>query len=238
MKQIIFILFIVLSFFACSQNDNDQIDTASNKVTEIISDELMVGYSPLGDIPSQALAKMSKEEVAVLGKVGQKMYINYSFLDSAFYINNKKKILNDFKDFYEKVLVKSNEVTYLSFATCNLHGHDKGIFPLRRIAIRSESENSKIYVGSALVWSSGGARLRVYVRAVVDKHGKIIRTPSVQCVCYPVSAKFDGTAEGEASGEGTFVKVTVKGSCLFNGCDYQINNSVTVYLNNEGVYNE
>lgn len=238
MKQIIFILFITLSFWGCAQNDNDQIDTASNKVTENTSDKLMVGYSPLGDIPSQSLAKMNKEETEVWRMVGQKMYVNYSFLDSAFYINNKKKILNDFKNFYEKVLMKSDDVTYLSFARCYHNDSDKAVFLLKRMTTRAENENSVIYVGSALVWSQGGARLRAYVRAVVDKHGKIIRTPSVQCVCYPASAKFDGTAEGEAAGDGTFVKVTVNGSCEVYGNSYEISNSVTVYLNNEGKDNE
>lgn len=61
----------------------------------------------------------------------------------------------------------------------------------------------------------------------------IIRTPSVQCVYYTASAKFDGTAEGEAAVDGTFVNVTINGSCEVYGNSYKISNSVTVYLNNE-----
>lgn len=223
-----------MSFIACSQNDNEPIATTSSS-SELTSEELKPGYSPLGYIPSQALAKMNKEEADVWKKVGQKMYIDYSFLDSTFYVNNKTEILKDFMCLYDKVLVKSDSVSYLAFARCYREGN-KGMFAHKRMATRSETgqdDKGGAYIGNAVIWSKNDYRMEVFVRVIFGTDGRVIDAGDVEKTCIPGTANFTGTLGHEIHDGNNFMKVTANGYFQLNDKSYRIENSVTVYLHKE-----
>lgn len=222
-----------MSFVACSQSENDTTVVANCSKSNITSVNLAQGYSPLGHIPSNALAKMDKGEAEVWGKVGQKMYINYSFLDSAFYLKNKKDILNDFVRLYDDVLANSDSATYLSFVGCT---REVNVVNKRRIFTRSEmnqDDNSGAYKGRALIWSRGNYEFYVVVRVIVDSTGKITAADDIKGITIPMSAKFNGILSRTLYDHSNFIKVSANGFFQINAESYSIDKSVTVYLTKE-----
>lgn len=216
MRKKLFVFAALLTFAACSNQeelDEKVIVENKNPLTRTISDtkivdETLMGYSDLGIIPDSAKAKMDNHEYELWNKIGQKMYINYSFLDEFFYKENKQSIMAEMDYYYQDFLCKTDTVFYLFFAELQ-----KASQHIKRKVTRDEGSSDGSYIGTADVWSISypkSASLSVGVSGV--KNNGVLSVTYVGYTCHPF---------------GDFVEVGTNNILYVDG----ITNNVSVHAN-------
>lgn len=229
MKYLFVVFLTSLLFFSCS-NDTDEVLNPKPYLSQTNQvNTVLVGYSSLGDIPAIALSKMTKEEKDVWSKVGEKLYINYSFLDSAFYKNNKKQFLERYNAYYETQLKKCNEPAYLIFSkSCVSKVNAK-----RRIANRFEQGKNGWYYGTAAVWKNGKSSVSVLVTA--SYVGQSMSDWKCQVITTPKNSEFVGEPMGNMDPITGICRIRLTGKYLYEDEYVDIDTIVEVDVKHAGV---
>ncbi len=150
---------LLLISYGCSGDYSEEMPETAKAVKDAAP--VLKGYSEVGVIPPSALAKMTPEEADSWRKLGSKMYVNYSFLDSTFYVNGKQDILKDLMCYYNDVLKYKSEPSYLSF--CALKKDNRMVGKIkRRLSFGIEDEAAGSYVGEEELWSESSYNLELW----------------------------------------------------------------------------
>lgn len=177
-------------FLACSGSETEEeIAPVAMKMVQETS-TLPSGYSPLGIIPQAAKSKMSDREIELWTKIGQKCYVNYSFLDSAFYKDDKDAFLKRYEEIYEESIKNDNDTALLVIATARkktvLHKN------IRRLASKGEKQEAGWYISDPTpVWTKGIISVMAVGSALYYDSETYIEADH-QVYATPADAKFQG----------------------------------------------
>jgi len=220
----LFLVFVFgLSVVACTEVPTE--DASVEKYSRTSNQMLVSGYSHLGEIPLSAWKNMDDKEKEVWGKVGKKVYVNYSFIDSTFYVRNKENILRRYASLYDKVLINRKDTCYLVIS--NLRAKSMLTAGVTRSVNRFEQGKGGWYFSDPQVmWSNGKVSLMAVGYALFSKDRaeqflhKVYATPK--------EAEFRGVDEHRAIGDSGLMEIYASGSLVIGSESFSVRTTILV----------
>ncbi len=226
-------ILIIFSFLSFSCTDVNENEYGTDK--QIINNAIQEGYSNLGEIPMSAIAKMGKEEIDAWKQLGKKMYVNYSFLDSAFYKDNKTTILRDLMHHYNTILKNRDEPSYFSFC---MMSHRKTARIARKIkrGVETDPYVKGKYEGYCTLWGGSGGELIAYATAKYSDENHLLEWGHEVMTKPSKYTTYIGSENANIDSKAKAVEVQCIGRfCAgYDGFDYsyyiEVNVTNTIYL--------
>lgn len=225
MKIVQLLLVFVFGLFvvSCTEEPSGNSSVAEQSLTS--NKKLLSGYSRLGEIPLSVWKKMDDKEKEVWGKVGKKVYINYSFMDSTFYVRNKEKILRRYASLYDKVLINRKDTCYLVIS--NLRAKSMFTAGVTRSVNRFEQGKGGWYFSDPQVmWSNGKVSLMAVGYALFSNDKALQFLHKVYAT--PKEAEFRGADEHRAIGDSGLMEISASGSIVIGSESFSVRTTILV----------
>ena len=115
MKKSLFYFAVMTVLLSCSNDENDFVCALKSNDRIIENGYEGSNIACLNEIPSSIKQRMSEREQEVFDKLSSVFYIDYSFLDSAYYRNNMIVILSDLEKMYDVFSKRKTNPKYFTF---------------------------------------------------------------------------------------------------------------------------
>ena len=189
-KTIIFATMMSLAlglFIACS-SDEDSDDVLLNNEKLLKSELGKSTIAPLNTIPASVRAKASEEELAVFSKLSSVFYMDYSFLDSAFYQDNKDVILHNLNSLYNTYVNNKQKPVY--FTVLSLTSQPSRLQAPDDCLMITEQGENRIAIAS-FFGAINGYGLTNHIELIPDSIG-VFHITDVRTLISPDGYQFSG----------------------------------------------
>ena len=221
-KMLVAALIASVSFFSCSQEGNINEDLMVNGVdiaalssidTAIVAEE----YMPVGVMPDWAKEKMGEEEYRLWEIVGNHYQVDYSFLNSAYYQNNKNYFLSRLTNVAVSIMNGENEYYGRNFTikTPLVYG-TKSVELLSRPEINNPGHN----LNYTLFTADGASLILAVVYVHIEESVEYILR-SHEFYCTPAEASCSGASDCRITPTGE-IHINYSGHMFYNGKTYKV----------------
>lgn len=137
-------MLLTLGVFVACGSDEEYDETFANNEKFLKSSFEESTIAPLNTIPLAVRNKMSAKELETFTKMSSVFYMDYSFLDSAFYQDNKDVILQQLTDLYSERIATRNTPTYFTLLSHNSSKLSKGMIASIGMSVSEEGSDYNI----------------------------------------------------------------------------------------------